>query len=153
MVTRGWNGYRNKSQHRKSIRPWRRKFSRRSSRDSNPRPFNHESGALTTELSPPPSDYSFTHSDFIPAVTCLFSHSPIRPLIYTLGHSSVDSLSHSRNHSLTHPMSHSFAQSLSLSLHSLACSLAHSLIHSLTHWLTHPFVRSLAHSITHSLAH
>ena len=32
-------------------RPWRRKFSRRSSRDSNPRPFNHESGALTTELS------------------------------------------------------------------------------------------------------
>ena len=36
-------------------RPWRRKFSRRSSRDSNPRPFNHESGALTTELSPPQS--------------------------------------------------------------------------------------------------
>ena len=35
-------------------RPWRRKFSRRSSRDSNARPFNHESGALTTELSPPP---------------------------------------------------------------------------------------------------
>ena len=50
-VTRGWNGYRNKSQHRKSI-PWRRKFSRRSCRDSNPRPFSHESGALTTELSP-----------------------------------------------------------------------------------------------------
>ena len=41
-VTRGWNGYRNK----------KRKFSRRSCRDSNPRPFNHESGALTTELSP-----------------------------------------------------------------------------------------------------
>ena len=37
-------------------RPWRRKFSRRSSRDSNPRPFNHESGALTTELSPPPTN-------------------------------------------------------------------------------------------------
>ena len=53
-VTRGWNGYRNKSQHTES-RPWRRKFSRRSSRDSNPRPFNHESGALTTELSPPPN--------------------------------------------------------------------------------------------------
>ena len=32
-------------------RPWRRKFSRRSSRDSNTRPFNHESGALTTEPS------------------------------------------------------------------------------------------------------
>ena len=43
-VTRGWNGYRNKSQHR-------RKLSRRSCRDSNPRPFNHGSGALTTELS------------------------------------------------------------------------------------------------------
>ena len=48
-VTRGWNGYRNKSQHRKS------KFSRRSSRDSNPRPFKHESVALTTELFPPPA--------------------------------------------------------------------------------------------------
>ena len=34
--------------------PWRRKLSRHSSRDSNPRPFNHESGALTIELSPPP---------------------------------------------------------------------------------------------------
>ena len=34
--------------------PWRRKFSRRSSRDLNPWPFNHESGALTTELSHPP---------------------------------------------------------------------------------------------------
>ena len=33
---------------------WRRKLSRRSSRYSNPRPFDHESGALTTELSPPP---------------------------------------------------------------------------------------------------
>ena len=42
---------RNKSQHRK----WRRKFFRGSCRDSNPRPFNHESGALTTELSPPHS--------------------------------------------------------------------------------------------------
>ena len=34
--------------------PWKRIFSYRSCRDSNPRPFNHESGALTTELSPPP---------------------------------------------------------------------------------------------------
>ena len=50
-VTRGWNGYRKKSTE---SRPWRRKFSRRSSRDSNPRPFSHESGVLTTELSPPP---------------------------------------------------------------------------------------------------
>ena len=33
--------------------PWRRKFSRRSCRDSNPgRPFNHESDSLAAELSP-----------------------------------------------------------------------------------------------------
>ena len=50
VVTRWWNGYRISTESR----PWRRKFSRCSSRDSNPRPFNHESGALTTELSPPP---------------------------------------------------------------------------------------------------
>ena len=49
-VTRGWNGYRNKSQHRKLT--LERFFSRRSCRDSNPRPFDHESGALTAELSP-----------------------------------------------------------------------------------------------------
>ena len=59
VVTRGWNGYRNKSQHRKST--LEKKFSRRSSRDSNPRPFNHESGALTTELSPPPSLEGSSH--------------------------------------------------------------------------------------------
>ena len=35
-------------------RPWRKKFSHRSSRDSNPQPFNLKSGALTTELSPQP---------------------------------------------------------------------------------------------------
>ena len=45
----GWNGYRNKSQHRKST--LEKKILRRSCRDSNPRPFNHESGALTTEPS------------------------------------------------------------------------------------------------------
>jgi len=44
-VTRGWNGYRNKSQHRKltlekKILPPLQ------------RPLNHESGVLTTELSP-----------------------------------------------------------------------------------------------------
>ena len=37
-------------------RPWKRKFSCHSSRDSNPWPFNHESSALTTELSPSPQD-------------------------------------------------------------------------------------------------
>ena len=49
-VTRGWNGYRNKVST--ESRPWRRKFSRRSCRDSNPRPFSHDSGAPTTELFP-----------------------------------------------------------------------------------------------------
>ena len=36
-------------------RLWRRKFSRRSCRDWNPKPFNHESSTLTTELSPFPT--------------------------------------------------------------------------------------------------
>ena len=49
-VTRGWNGYRNESQHRKLT--MEKKISRRSSRDSTPRPFSHEFGALSTELSP-----------------------------------------------------------------------------------------------------
>ena len=52
-VTRGWNEYRNKFST--ESRPGRRKFFRRSCRVSNPRPFDHESGALTTELSPSPS--------------------------------------------------------------------------------------------------
>ena len=60
MVTRGWNGYRNKSQHRKST--LEKKFSRRSCRDSNPRHFDHESGALTTELSPPPWHLASKHT-------------------------------------------------------------------------------------------
>ena len=47
-VTWGWNGVSTESW------PWRRKFSCRSRRDSNPQPFNHESSALTTELSLPP---------------------------------------------------------------------------------------------------
>ena len=46
-ITRGWNGVSTES------RPWRRKFSGRCCRDLNPRPFNHESGALTTKPSPP----------------------------------------------------------------------------------------------------
>ena len=50
-VTQGWNRYQNKSTE---SWPWRRKFSRRSCRDSNSWPFSHKSGALTTELSPLP---------------------------------------------------------------------------------------------------
>ena len=51
-VTRGWNGYRNRSQHRKLT--LEKNIFLPLPRDSNPRPFNHESGALTTELSPAP---------------------------------------------------------------------------------------------------
>ena len=56
-VTWGWNGYRNKSQHRKLTQKERKKenISLRSYGDSNPRPFDHESGDLTTELSSLPS--------------------------------------------------------------------------------------------------
>ena len=54
VVKRGWNGTDTEIRVSTESRPWRRKFSRRSCRDSNPRPFNHESGALTTELSPLP---------------------------------------------------------------------------------------------------
>ena len=48
-VTRGWSGYRNKSQHRK-LTPEKKIISRRSCRDSNPRPFDQEPGAVPTEL-------------------------------------------------------------------------------------------------------
>ena len=47
VVTWVWNGYWNKSQHRKLT--LEKKISHRSCRDSNPRPFSHESGALTPE--------------------------------------------------------------------------------------------------------
>ena len=50
-VTRWWNGYRNKSQHRKLTLEKKILPPPLQGRDSNPRPFNHESGALTTELS------------------------------------------------------------------------------------------------------
>ena len=48
-VARGWSGHRT----RVSIQSWlwRRKFSRRSCRDSNSQPFDDESGALTKKLS------------------------------------------------------------------------------------------------------
>ena len=53
-VTRGWNGYRSKSQHRKLT--LEKRFCR-SCRELNPQPFDHESGALTTELSSLPIMY------------------------------------------------------------------------------------------------
>ena len=47
-VTRGWDGYRNKSQQRSL--PWGKEIFLCSWGDSNPLPFGHESDALTTEL-------------------------------------------------------------------------------------------------------
>ena len=43
-VTRGWNGHRIRVSTQSYL--WRRKFSRRSCRDSNSQPFDHECGAL-----------------------------------------------------------------------------------------------------------
>ena len=54
VVTRGWNRYRNKSQHRKST--LEKKILPLFQQGFEPTTFNHESGALTTELSPPPSN-------------------------------------------------------------------------------------------------
>ena len=51
-LTPGWNGYPNKSQHTKLI--IEKKILPPLLRDSNPGPFDHESDALTTELSPLP---------------------------------------------------------------------------------------------------
>ena len=59
-VTRGWNGYRNRVSTESW--PWRRKFSRRSCRDSKPGPLDHESDTLTTELSPLSCVSWLTHS-------------------------------------------------------------------------------------------
>ena len=54
--------------------PWRIKFSCHSSRDSNPWPFDHEPGTLTTELLPTPQntfpvgqDGSYNHCNIFPA--------------------------------------------------------------------------------------
>ena len=71
VVTRGGTG----TEIRVSTesRPWRRKFSRRSSRDSNPRPFNHESGALTTELSPPPQIINKRSFEPFTCLDCIIS--------------------------------------------------------------------------------
>ena len=62
-VTRRWNGYRNKSQHRKST--LEKKILAPLQQNSNPQPFNHESGALTTELSPPPEDRLDNQDSFL----------------------------------------------------------------------------------------
>ena len=48
VVTWGWNGYQNKSQHRKLTLE---KIIFPPNWDSNPWPFNHKPGTLTTELS------------------------------------------------------------------------------------------------------
>ena len=59
-VTRGWNGYRNKSQHKK-LTP-ENKISHCSFQGSDPWPFDHKSGALTTELSLLPGNSPSAHN-------------------------------------------------------------------------------------------
>ena len=57
-VTCWWNGYRNESAQNVDPRgkKKKKKISRLSFGDSNPGSFDHESGALTTELCPLPDD-------------------------------------------------------------------------------------------------
>ena len=92
-VTTGWNGYQNKSQrHIKSTLETEKKISRLPCRDSNPRPFNHESGALTTEL--PTLPFFYWHSDLLIILSSHFSvHSPgIFPFSTTPSSSSLNVL-------------------------------------------------------------
>ena len=55
--------------------------SRRSCRDSNPRPYDHESGALTTELSPLTSEYSPNYNRLV----CMKSQHVFRSLLHARG--------------------------------------------------------------------
>ena len=66
VLTRRWNGYGSKSQHRKLTQ--RRKFSSCFCRDSNPRPFDHESDAL------PLSYPRFACFSLIMKITCAKSN-------------------------------------------------------------------------------
>ena len=65
-VTWGWNGYRNESAQK--VDPGEENSrAAPACRDSNPRPFDHDSGAVTTELSPPTrvlKDKSKVRGDF-----------------------------------------------------------------------------------------
>ena len=69
-VTRGWNGYRNKSQHRKST--LEKKILPPLLQGFEPATFNHESGALTTELSPPLLCCFPFYSPLLVSVLCCF---------------------------------------------------------------------------------
>ena len=60
-VTRGWNGYRNRSQHRKLT--LEKKILPLFQQGFEPATFQSESGALTTELSPPTFDFSISRVD------------------------------------------------------------------------------------------
>ena len=72
-VTLVCNGRRNNNQHRKCT--LEKTILRLSCRDSNLRPFDHESGALTTELPPVPHDFFF----LLRPLNSGSSHSESRP--------------------------------------------------------------------------
>ena len=58
-VTQGWNGYQNKSQHRKST--LEKKIPPLLLRGLEPGTFDHESGALTAELSRSPKNSTLSN--------------------------------------------------------------------------------------------
>ena len=76
VLTRGWNGYRIKGQHRKLT--LEKKILRPLLRDSNPQPFNHESSALTTELCPRPIQWFVCRYAWFPlmGISPNWSHGP-----------------------------------------------------------------------------
>ena len=59
-VTREWNGHRIRVSTQSWL--WRRRFSRRSCRDSNSQAFDHESGALANKLSRLPVRLKYVNS-------------------------------------------------------------------------------------------
>ena len=79
-VTRGWNRCREKNVSTES-RPWKRKFSRRSCPDWNPKPFNHEPSTLTTELSPFPT-YCMESSSI--QISCAWRSPQSRSVVHEL---------------------------------------------------------------------
>ena len=79
-VTRGWNGYRNrnKSQHRRLT--VEKKFFHRSCRDSNPRPFSQEYGALPLRY---PRSLKSVSPSFLPPSPLPLSLRPLPPFSKT----------------------------------------------------------------------
>ena len=87
LHARVWNGYRNKSQHRKLT--LEKKFLPPLLQGFEPRPFNHESGVLTTELSPLPKILTVRDGDH-----AVYLRSVLFPSYRCLPQLSLDKQSH-----------------------------------------------------------